>query len=500
MASPLRILFVAAECAPLAKVGGLGDMAGSLPKALRALGHDVRLALPHYATIDNRRFPARAATHFQVNSRAGPVWATAHETAHDGVPIYLISGPPIPPRPWLYGGIAEDGPKFVFFSLAALEMCRTMDWQPDVVHAHDWHAGTSVGYLGTAGLADPFFARVASLFTIHNLPYSGAGAGDALWQYGFWPSPWMGLPAYERWSPMALALSHADVINAVSPGYAREVLTPEYGQGFEGLLAARGERLTGVLNGIDYDVWNPATDRNLPANFDAESLEGRAENKRALQAESGLPARPDAFLIGMVSRLDGQKGLDLVGPALRELLAEDVQFVLLGTGDPYFEAEMARLAADFPGKVAAHLRFDAAAATHIYGGADAFLMPSRYEPCGLGQMIALRYGAVPVVRATGGLADTVVDAAERGGTGFVFGPYSAYALYGALARARAAFADRAHWRRMQQRGMKADFSWAKSAKEYVGLYKKAMEYGGSGWPMADGFATGRLSNAFVTQL
>jgi starch synthase len=266
------------------------------------------------------------------------------------------------------------------------------------------------------------------------------------------------------------------MVNAVSPGYAREVLTPDYGNGFEGLLAARGDRLTGVLNGIDYSVWNPAADRNLAAPFDADSLDRRAENKRALQAESGLPERPETLLLGMVSRLDSQKGLDILAPALREFLREDVQFVLLGTGDPYFEGEMAALARDYPGKAAVHLRFDAVAATRIYGGADVFLMPSRYEPCGLGQMIALRYGAAPLVRFTGGLADTVVDAADRKGTGFVFVPYSPYALYGALARAQAAYPDRAAWRRLQQRGLKADFSWNKSAKEYERLYRKAMEY------------------------
>jgi starch synthase len=476
--SPLRVLFIAAECAPLAKVGGLGDMVGSLPKALRALGHDVRVALPHYATIDNARYPARSAAHFLVDSRGGPLWATAHEVDHDGVPVYLISGPPIPPRPHIYGGIGEDGPKFVFFALAALNLCATLDWRPDVVHAHDWHAGASIGYLGTAGRSHPFFGPIASLFTIHNLPYSGVGAGDAVWQYNLWPSPYLGLPEHLRWTPMALALTYADVFNAVSPGYAREILTPEYGYGYEALLAARGDRLTGVLNGIDYEVWAPARDARLPARFDARSLDARAENKRALQLESGLPARPDAPLFGMVSRLDAQKGVDLVAPAMREFLKEDAQFVLLGTGDPYLEGEMAALARDFPGKAAAHLRFDAVAATHIYGGADVFLMPSRYEPCGLGQMIALRYGALPLVRATGGLADTVVDVSEKGGTGFVFRQYTPYALYGALARAQAFYADRAAWQRAQRRGMKCDFSWTQSAREYERLYWQAIDYRG----------------------
>jgi starch synthase len=476
----LRILFVSAECAPLAKVGGLADVAGSLPKALRALGHDVRVALPHYSFIDNTRWPAQSAAHFQLEGRSGTLWAAAHEVQQDGVPIYLISGPPIPPRPHVYGGLAEDGPKFVFFALAALQMCKALDWRPDVVHAHDWHAGAAPGWLGTLGKADPFFAPTASLFTIHNLPYSGAGAGPALWEYGLWPSPFLALPEYQRWSPMALALTFADQINAVSPGYAREVLTPEYGHGFESLLAERGERLTGVLNGIDYSAWNPAADPSLAAPFDASSLAGRAVNKRALQAASGLEVQPEAFLVGMVSRLDWQKGLDLVGPAMRELLLADgeghAQFVLLGTGDPALEAEMAALARDFPGRVAVHLRFDALEAARIYGGADAFLMPSRYEPCGLSQMIALRYGAVPVVRATGGLADTVVDAARRGGTGFAFERYSPYALYGALARARAAFSDRTAWKRLQLRGMQADFSWAKSAQRYVELYERALGY------------------------
>ncbi|MBI3763901.1 MAG: glycosyltransferase, partial [Chloroflexi bacterium] len=286
----------------------------------------------------------------------------------------------------------------------------------------------------------------------------------------------MSLPEHLRWSPMAVGLSYADAINAVSPGYAREILTLEYGSGFEGLLADRADRLSGVLNGIDYNVWNPAADPNLPANFDADSLERRAENKRALQEECRLPVRPDAPLIGMVSRLDGQKGFDLIAPALREFLKEDVQFALLGAGDPVYHAAMGALAGEYPDKVAAQFKFDAVAATHIYGGADIFLMPSRYEPCGLGQMIALRYGAVPVVRATGGLADTVVDATSRNGTGLVFREYSSYALYAALTRALTLYPDRASWRKLQQRGMKADFSWDKSAKQYEGLYRKAMGY------------------------
>ena len=333
-----------------------------------------------------------------------------------------------------------------------------------------------MGYLGTHGKGHPFFAPVASLFTIHNLPYSGAGSGDALWQFGLGPSPWMSLPEYLRWSPMAVALSYADAINAVSPGYAHEVLTPQCGHGFQGLLAGRAEQLTGILNGIDYDVWNPATDTHLPAHFDAETLERRAENKRALQEESRLPARPDVPLVGMVSRITAQKGFDLVAPAMRELLKDDAQFVILGTGDSRYEAEMAVLARDYPDKATAHFRFDDGTARRIYGGADFFLMPSYYEPCGLGQMIALRYGATPIVRATGGLADTVVDAAAHGGTGFVFHQFSAYALYGALVRALGVYRTPAQWHRLQQRGMKADFSWGKSAKQYERLYQKAVAY------------------------
>jgi starch synthase len=477
----MKVLFLAAEAAPLAKAGGLGDVAGSLPKALAALGHEVRVAIPHSGVIDTARFRPRRVARFHVPHVAGPQTARVSQVEHDGLTFYLIAGPPIPRAKRIYGaGIEEDGPKFVFFSLAALGLCRALDWRPDILHANDSHTGPAVYWLATDGRHDPFFRSTASVFTIHNLVYMNTGAGPHLRAYGLAPSDSPRLPDWARDALMGLGLAHADVLNTVSPTYAREILTPEHGYGLEGLLAARRKRLFGILNGIDLDEWNPMRDRNLKMRYGPESLEKRAVNKRALQVEMKLPARPDAPLLGVVSRLDTQKGFDIAAPAVRQLLADEVQFVLLGTGLPHLEAAFEALAAEFPDRARVRLRFDAGLARRIYAGADLLLIPSRYEPCGLTQMIAMRYGAVPVVRRTGGLADTVTDArASRSGRGFVFRDYNAEALTKAVRRALAAYRRPARWRALQRRGMRhaaQHFAWTRSAQQYLRLYTRALAY------------------------
>lgn len=471
----MKILLAAAEAVPLTKVGGLGDVAGSLPRALLDLGHDARVVIPH-VRVDEARFKPKPIGTIDVPSVAGPVEAGVSRVTWRGLTYYLISGPPIPKDGPLYGqGIEEDGPKFVFFSLAALGLCRALDWMPDVFHANDFHTGAAIYWLGTVGRHEEDYRRMASVLTIHNLPYMGNHAGGALMRYGLVPSDSPLLPDWARDSLLALGILHADRVNAVSPGYARELLTPEFGSGLEGLLAARGDRLSGILNGIDVEAWNPNADRALKSKFDLDTHEKRASNKRALQKESGLPVSEAVPLLGVVSRLDAQKGFDIAAPAVRRWLESGGQFVLLGTGNPELMAEFDAVGREFPGQASVHLRFDAALASRIYAGADMTLIPSRYEPCGLTQMIAMRYGCVPIVRRTGGLADTVKDYGARGGgTGFVFDEYSADAAWSALQRAWTVFRHRARWQAVQRRGMRQDFSWTRSAKEYVRLYKRAV--------------------------
>ncbi len=476
----MRVLLLAAEAAPLVKVGGLADVAGSLPEALPALGHDLRGAIPGYGAIDWAGIAPTSRARLDVRRAGGIETAEIFEATVDGVAFVLVTGPPIPRDGRIYGsGMSEDGPKFLFFSLAALWASQALGWKPDVVHANDWHTAAAVYWLATAGRRNDFFASVASLFTIHNLPYRGEGAGRFLGEYGL-PQGELSsaLPAGLRDSLLALGLVSADILTTVSPTYAREIVTPEGGYGLDGILRARQERLSGVLNGIDPMLWNPETDSALAARYGATTLARRGANKKALQQEALLApeARP---LLAMVTRLDPQKGLDIAAPAVRRWLESGGQFILLGTGRPEIEREFAQLELSFPGRASVRLRFDPVYARRIYGGADMLLIPSRYEPCGLTQMIAMRYGAVPVARRTGGLADTITDAAEPVGTGFLFDEYSPPALWSGLERALRVYADPKKWRQMQRRGMRSDFSWSRPAARYSELYGRAREIRGS---------------------
>lgn len=476
----MKVLFLAAEAAPFVKVGGLGDVAGSLPPALAALGHDVRLMIPGYGAIDWARFRPRPAGAFELphsgGSEPGRIWETESE-----VPVWLLTGPPIPTDRGIYStSIAEDARKFLFFSLGALAACRALGFRPDVIHANDWHTGPTVYRLATAGRSDPFFRNTASLYTIHNLPYTGRGAGPYLAEYGLAASPALALlPDWARDSLLGLGLVTADVLTTVSPTYAREIQTPEGGHGLERTLRTRADRLHGVLNGIDVRAWNPATDPALSTRFDSATLERRVANRAALAEEAGLVADPDAFLLGMVSRLDSQKGFDIALPVLSGWLESGGQLVVLGSGDPAIEHGLAALELRFPGRASVRLRFDPPYSRRIYGGADGILIPSRYEPCGLTQMLAMRYGAVPIARRTGGLADTIIDVGDPGGTGVLFDGYDPVSLAHALDRALRVYAHREAWIELQRRGMEKDFSWDRSAAAYEALYREARRYRGN---------------------
>ena len=482
---PLKILFLAAEAVPFAKVGGLADVAGSLPQAIRALGHDVRLMIPRYGDIRSDQFQLeKVGSSFTVP--AGPNEERVHLiecTADREVPAYLVWNEHyFSSRDRVYG-FEDDAQRFAVFGHASLAALQILDWKPDVIHANDWHTGLVPTWLNTDGRRAPLYRDIATLFTIHNLAYQGV-TGRLILAFaqmeGVKHLP-VEQPGKVNW--MAQGIAHADLVSTVSEQYAREILTPEMGMGLEPLLEERKDRLFGVVNGIDYEQWNPATDTNVPHSFDAETLDRRAANKVALQQQARLPVRSDAPLVGMVTRLDGVKGMDLMEPVLEWLLAreEDVQFVLLGTGAPQYHEMFEQIQARFPNRMGVFLKFDGVLARRIYAGADLFLMPSRIEPCGLGQMIAMRYGCVPVVRAVGGLADTVVDqTADRGrGTGFAFDEYTPEACQNALERALKVHHDEKAWRKLQQRGMRTDFSWSASARKYVELYRRAIEAHGS---------------------
>ncbi len=477
----LSVLFIAAEVAPFAKAGGLADVAGSLPKAIRALGHDIRVAMPGFGWIDRQGFRPLLEPFSIPMGRGEAQVAVSQGVLGDDVPVYLMEHSGYFDRERIYG-YEDDAERFIFLSRAALETCRRLNWQPQVVHCHDWHTAIVPNWLHTLYASDAFFAATASVYTIHNLQYQGVFGPEVLEiagldGYGLIVHPDVPRELNAAVNLMARGILFADAINTVSPTYAQEILTPEYGEGLDPLLRERRDVLHGILNGIDTEVWNPATDAYIAHRYDVQTLERRRENKRALQAVCKLPQDAQVPLIGMVSRLADQKGLDLLEQALESILDLGVQLAVLGTGAPRYE-EMLRRAADrYPQQVAVTLTFDPPLASQIYAGSDMFLMPSRFEPCGLGQMIAMRYGSVPIVRATGGLADTVQDFdPETGeGNGFTFRAYDPQALLAAVRRAVETYRHPDTWRRLQRRGMQTDFSWQRSAREYVALYRQALE-------------------------
>jgi len=474
----MNVLFVSAEVAPLIKTGGLADVAGALPGALRQLGHDVRVVMPRYQRIRQSKTPQAgpiAAAFLPAGERQEEmrVWTTQL----GDTPVYLLDIPAAFERPAIYGE-EDDDRRFALFCrgvLALMQHLREVSgWTPDIVHCNDWHTGLLPNYLKTYYTYT--FGQIATVYTIHNLAYQGVFNGFTLHLSGLTMDGFVeehaGLPYRNQVNYMARGLLYSDLINTVSPTYAQEILTPEYGEGLDGLLRSRRDRLEGLLNGIDYTFFNPETDPHITMNYSADDLRGKAICKAALQKECGFPEDRDLPLVGMVTRLAEQKGLDLLDGVMPWLLSQsNIQLVLLGTGQPYIEQAFANYMRAYPKRVHVQLRFDAALAQRIYAGCDLFLMPSRYEPGGLGQLIALRYGTVPVVRATGGLNDTVREGWD--GNGFRFHPYEPRYLQDALARALRSFQDKSSWDMLRQRGMREDHSWQSSARAYIGLYERA---------------------------
>ena len=480
-----NVLFLAAEAEPFIKIGGLGDVAGALPDAIHHISQnkhetdqvDIRLVLPYHYAIKQRAFKPHLLGAFNVHSENETLACQVYHYDKGGLPVYLLDGKPIDEKSPVYSSEPIlDGYKFVFFSLAALGLADFLDWRVDIVQANDWHTATAIYALKKFTPDTPNLSGAKTLHTLHNLPYMGFGIQQALLDYGLPPVKTPTLPAWARHTPLPLGLLYADRIVAVSPHYAQEILTPEFGCGLEDFLKKHQKKIHGIVNGLDTDTWDPQTDPKITQNFTAHSLALRPDNKSSLQDQFGLVQDQSIPLLTLISRMDPQKGIDIVLKGLAYCENQPWQAIILGTGDPAVEEMACALEEKYPDRVRSVIAFDSDLAHQLYAGADIFLMPSRYEPCGLSQMIAMRYGCVPIARATGGLVDTIHHISHRAdqGTGFLFkGPYpSVFAR--TLKRALILFQDPETWRKIQVNGMQSDFSWEKSAQKYIDLYSELL--------------------------
>ncbi len=485
-ANKLKVLLVASEAVPFAKTGGLADVVGSLPGALMKSGCEVAVVLPKYKSISPEKFKLKLEVKgMNVPMGMGDMTADILSTRLGSTPgtAYFIQNERYFDREGFYGTAEGDyhdnAERFAFFSRALFEMLKAIRWYPDILHLNDWQTGLAAVYLKTIYKSDPHFASTRSLFTIHNMAYQGLFPKYVLPMTGIGWEEFQHekLEFYDQINFLKAGLVYADALSTVSENYAEEIQTEEFGHGLQGVLGTRASSIHGILNGIDYDEWNPATDKEIPAQYTLKNHEKKEVSKKKLTEELELPFKPDVPLVGLVSRLVDQKGLDLIAEVIESFLELDVQFVVLGTGELRYHTLFDSLRHRFPSKFAAVLKFDSRLAKLIYAGSDMFLMPSRFEPCGLGQMIAMKYGTIPIVRKTGGLADTVENLSLEGkkGTGFVFEQYRANELLFVIRRAVEAFHQPKLWKELVQRAMKQDFSWDVSAGKYKDLYNKMLK-------------------------
>jgi starch synthase len=485
----MNILIASPEAVPFCKTGGLADVAGALPKEFEILGVKVGLILPLYKKV-NRAMLKRMNKNIRVpiSNRIEEASLWEGKTGNS-VPVYFIEKDKYYDRAELYqtseGDYPDNVERFIFFSRAILEASKAIGFRPDLVHSNDWQSAMVPVYLKTVYRDDPYFKNTASLLTIHNLGYQGifwhldmhlTGLG---WEY-FTPE---GIEFYGKINLLKGGIIFSDIINTVSKTYSREMQTEEYGFGLDGVLRKRKDDLYGILNGIDYGEWDPADDKYIPSTYNINDIEGKAACKKALQREMGLEER-DPPLIGMVTRLTIQKGLDILSECIEDLMKLNIQLIILGEGEEDYQRILKDISQGYPEKVALKIGFDPVLARKIYAGSDFFLMPSRYEPCGLGQLISLRYGTIPIVRKTGGLADTIKEFSHRSyrsyktyrttENGFLFKEYSSDALLKSVKKALRFYQDKDLWRTLLTNAMAADFSWRSSAKKYLGLYRKAI--------------------------
>jgi starch synthase len=485
MAQNLRVLFVASEGVPFAKTGGLADVVGTLPYALKDLGADVRVLMPYYGMVKQGKIPMTSVAENLEGHLGQTGLAFDVKTPASGdYPFYFVERDEFFERSQLYGTPKGDYfdnlERFSFFSSTILPFCQNLGFQPDVIHCHDWQASLVPVYLRHRWQGAEIINQAKTVLTIHNLAYQGLFSKEKFPLLGL---DWSlfgidGLEYYDQISLLKGGIVFADAITTVSVGYSQEIQTPEFGYGLEGVLRARASALHGILNGVDYKDWSPENDPLIPATFSKDKLPGKAKNKAALMEAFDLdPKLSKAPILAMISRLADQKGFDLVAAVLPELLTQDLMVVILGTGEEKYHRWLAQEASKYPGKLGVKIAFDNSLAHLMEAGADMFLMPSRYEPCGLNQMYSLKYGTIPVVRATGGLADTVeqADLATGSGTGFLFTDYTPEAFAAALNAALKAFKKPKQWRQLMENAMSQDFSWERSASAYLNLYKLLVE-------------------------
>ncbi|MFB0507647.1 MAG: glycogen synthase GlgA [Thermodesulfobacteriota bacterium] len=484
MAESLNVLFLSPEAAPFAKTGGLADVAGSLPKALKEMGCDIRVAMPYYRMAKKGDFTVSLLYEDVEIPLFGEVLkGDIFLTEADGrVPLYLINKDEYFDREYLYGtpkgDYFDNVERFVYFSRMAFLLCKKLNFQPHVFHCNDWQTGLVPAYLKTMYTEDPFFSGTSSLFTIHNIAYQGIFHEKKLEVTGL-PRDVYHPGGIEYWGKinfLKAGIVFSDIINTVSHRYSREIQTPEFAYGLEGVLRHRSDDLYGVLNGADYREWNPKTDPLIAANYYENDLSGKAKCKEDLLAGFNLPRSLNKLpILGVISRLADQKGFDLLAESMKGLMRMDLGFVLLGRGDERYHQLFERIAKEYPKKAGIKIAYDNTLAHKIEAGSDIFLMPSRYEPCGLNQMYSLKYGTVPLVRATGGLDDTIQDYNPKTGegTGFKFQSYSPRDFLDTVRKALAVYRDGERWEKLMIRGMKADFSWQRAAREYVNLYGRA---------------------------
>jgi starch synthase len=484
----MKVVFATAEVSPIAKTGGLGDVCGSLPKALAALGHEVVVFLPFYRQA-RHWFEKNETDVHQLMPTVTIDWANWSAEATflrsslpgTDIPLILVANDHFFERDQIYEGIGEVDDsllRYTFFCRAVVRGCELLDIPPDILHCHDWHTALLPVYLHSGLRGSAPFANTRSVFTIHNLHYQGVAGAEAFGVTGLHSRYWApdALEHFGTLNPMKGAILFADEVTTVSPNYAREIMTSAEGAGLDGVVRHVAPKVTGILNGIDVEEWNPATDPLLATHYDARSLDEKLGNKRALTSELCLRSDDGIPLIGAVSRLVGQKGFQLLIPVLDRLLDEGAQVVILGSGEPRYEGPLSMIGARRRDRCCVWLGFDNALAHRIYAGVDMLLMPSIYEPCGLNQMYAARYGTLPIVRLTGGLADTVTpfDGNNRGeANGFGFHAADPDALYGTMLWAMHCYRDAALWRDLQTNGMARDFSWERSAREYDAVYRRA---------------------------
>jgi starch synthase len=489
MARPLNVLLVSSEVEPFAKTGGLADVAGALPQTVRELEHEIRVMMPRYGSINERKSHLHEMLRLKdidipVGKKrfSASVKSSFISNNHVKVQVYFLDNPTLFGRSGLYVSpdtkkdYADNDERFIFFCRGILEVLKKLGWAPDIIHCNDWHTGLVPAYLKTLYRTDPFYRETRTVFSVHNMAYQGVFPKASFDKTLLPPDTFSeeGVQAYGNLNFLKAGLMYADAITTVSEKYAEEIgSSEEFGCGLQDVIKKRRKDLTGILNGADYTQWDPSVDELIPHKYDFRTIDLKLENKKALCARMGLPFQAGVPLIGIISRLADQKGFDLIGESIDDLMKMNCQMVLLGTGDKRYHDMFEKAARKHPQKLGVALTFNNELAHLIEAGSDMFLMPSRYEPCGLNQMYSLRYGTIPVVRATGGLDDTIQDCSATGGTGtgFKFTGYSSAEMLKALQRALKAYADQATWKKLMKNAMAKDFSWESSAKKYIQLYR-----------------------------